>query len=204
MTGWFTEGLRQQRLLPVLRADTADAAVDAALTAVDVGLGIVELTATTPGWDDALRRVQQERPGARAGLGTVTTERDAHEAVDCGAAFLVSPWPCPAVREVANGSGTPFLEGAFSPGELADAAPRGPVKLFPAHVGGPAYLRSLRQLLPDAAVVPTGGIALADVPVWVDAGALAVGVGSDLLAGDVRRRVTGVLDRLTATPGARA
>ncbi len=170
--------LGHQRVLPVLRTDTADAAVAAASAAVDAGLAVVELTTTTPGWERALARVGAS--GAVVGIGTVTSAALARAAVDGGAAFLVSPWPVPEARAVARAAGIVLVEGAFTPAEVADAASRGPVKVFPAHVGGPAYLRSLRQVLPGAVLIPTGGIALDDVPAWLAAGAHAVGVGGGL------------------------
>lgn len=186
------ETLGRQRVLPVLRTATAGEAVTAALGAVAAGLTVVELTATTPGWAQALARVRAERPGALVGIGTVTSADLAREAVDGGAAFLVSPWPVPAARAVAQAAGIAFVEGAFTPAEVADGASRGPVKVFPAHLGGPAYLRSLRQVLPDAVFVPTGGIALDDVPAWLAAGAHAVGVGGDLFRdGDAAARLAG-------------
>jgi 2-dehydro-3-deoxyphosphogluconate aldolase / (4S)-4-hydroxy-2-oxoglutarate aldolase len=183
MTG-FLDRLAEQRVLPVLRTATVDQAVAAAGTAVDAGLTVVELTATTPGWAEALAQVRRDRPDAVVGVGTVTSVETAQTALDGGAAFLVSPWPAADVRGPAREAGVVFVEGAFSPAEVAAGAARGPVKVFPAHVGGPTYLRSLRQVLPDAVLVPTGGIALADVPAWLAAGAHAVGVGSDLFAGD--------------------
>ena len=156
--------LREQLVLPVLRLPDADAAVAAAESALAAGLQVVELTATTPHWELALRRLVADHDDAVVGLGTVVTGEVARAAVESGAAFLVSPWPAPEVRAVADATGVPFIEGAYSPGEVAAAASRGPVKLFPAHVGGPQLLRSLRQLLPDLVIVPTGGIALDDVP----------------------------------------
>ncbi len=178
----FLEHIHQQRVLPVLRVGSAEEAVKAAQTLLNEGLRIVELTATTPDWGTALRELQAKaRAGALVGLGSVVDEATARSAVEAGAGFLVSPWAAPSVRKVAAEAGIPFLEGAFSPGEVAAAAALGPVKLFPAHVGGPPMLSSLRALLPDAVVVPTGGIAIDDVPAWLEAGAHAVGVGSDLL-----------------------
>jgi 2-dehydro-3-deoxyphosphogluconate aldolase/(4S)-4-hydroxy-2-oxoglutarate aldolase len=82
----------------------------------------------------------------------------------------------------------------LSPTELAAAlAAGGAAKLFPAHVGGAAYLRSILAVMPGARIVPTGGIRLKDVPAWLDAGAFAVGVGSDLLSGDIEARLRAVL-----------
>jgi 2-dehydro-3-deoxyphosphogluconate aldolase / (4S)-4-hydroxy-2-oxoglutarate aldolase len=188
--------LRDQQVLPVLRLTDAATAIAAAESALAAGLSLLELTATTPQWDTALAQVIAEHDEAAVGLGTVVSADIARRALDCGARFLVSPWPVPEVREVADRAGVPFLEGAFSPGEVADVASRGPVKLFPAHVGGPQLLRSLKALLPEAVIVPTGGIALTDVPLWLDAGSYAVGVGSDLLA-------PGGFDRLATLLAAR-
>ncbi|WP_433175137.1 bifunctional 4-hydroxy-2-oxoglutarate aldolase/2-dehydro-3-deoxy-phosphogluconate aldolase [Actinoallomurus sp. CA-150999] len=167
------------RVLPVLRTPDAVGAVKAAETLLDAGLDVIELTATTPGWADALAGLRRAHPAAVLGAGTVTTAEDARRALDAGADFLVSPYPAEAVRAVTGEA--PFLEGGFTPGEVAAAAGRGIAKLFPAHVGGPAYLRSVLAVLPGARVVPTGGIALRDVPAYLDAGAYAVGVGSDLV-----------------------
>lgn len=178
----FLERIQQQRVLPVLRLSSADAALVAAEKLLGQGLRVIELTATTPDWLNALQDLQTASyDDALVGMGSVVDEATARAAVDAGAGFLVSPWSAPTVRAVAEGAGVPFLEGAFSPAEVAAGAALGPVKLFPAHVGGPQMLRSLLALLPDAVVVPTGGIALDDVAAWLSAGAHAVGVGSDLL-----------------------
>jgi 2-dehydro-3-deoxyphosphogluconate aldolase/(4S)-4-hydroxy-2-oxoglutarate aldolase len=165
----------------VLRTPDAAGALRAAATLVEAGLGVIELTATTPGWAGALEDVRREHPSVVLGAGTVTTAEDARRAVDAGADFLVSPYPAEHVRAFAAETGTVFLEGGFTPGEVAAAAGHGIAKLFPAHVGGPAYLRSILAVLPGARVVPTGGIALGQVRDYLDAGAYAVGVGSDLV-----------------------
>ena len=196
MSQSLTDALARQRVLPVVRAASAGEAVEAALVVTDAGLTMVELTATTPDWAVAVGRVRDKRPHTMIGLGTVTDAATASAAIGAGASFLVSPWPSPEVREVVGAAGIPFLEGAFSPGEVAASARRGPVKVFPAHALGPAYIRSLRQLLPTAVLVPTGGIALDEVPSWLDAGAHAVGVGSDLWMGDLSSRLARVLDPL--------
>lgn len=188
------DAIAAARVLPVLRAPDAATALDQARRVLAAGLGVVELTATTPGWADALATLRREAPTATLGAGTVTDAPTAEEAVAAGAAFLVSPHAAPAVRAVAERAGVPFLEGALSPTELAAAlAAGGAAKLFPAHAGGPAYLRSILAVMPGARIVPTGGIRLEDVPAWLDAGAFAVGVGSDLVSGDVAGRLRAVL-----------
>ena len=185
------------RLLPVLRVGSADQALSLADRLSEAGLPAIELTATTPGWVGAVRTLRERAPHLIVGAGTVTTADDARAAVDAGAHFLVSPYPAPAVRPVVQGTGVPFVEGGFTPAEIADAAGRGIAKLFPAHVGGPTFLRSLTAVLPGARIVPTGGIRLSDVGAWLAAGAFAVGVGSDLTApGDIRSRIEQALEGL--------
>ena len=185
------------RLLPVLRVASAEQALALTERLVDAGLPAVELTATTAGWADAVTALRSRADDLVVGAGTITTADDARAAVDAGAHFLVSPYPAPAVRPVAEAAGIPFIEGGFTPGEVADAASRGVAKLFPAHVGGPTFLRSLTAVLPGARIIPTGGIRLTDVGTWLEAGAFAVGVGSDLTApGNIRSRIDQALEGL--------
>jgi 2-dehydro-3-deoxyphosphogluconate aldolase / (4S)-4-hydroxy-2-oxoglutarate aldolase len=178
--------LRTQRLLPVLREPDADAAVARVSALAAAGCGVVELTTSTAGWDRALAGTVglTDRSGRRlvVGMGTVSTEEQAATAVGAGAAFLVSPYPAPAVRAVADRAGIVFIEGGFAPGEIAAAAAHGPAKVFPAHVGGPAYIKSLLAVLPGAVLIPTGGITIEEASDYLAAGAPAVGVGSSLPA----------------------
>ena len=197
--------LRPVPLLPVLRLSTADEAVAMGGRLAQAGLRVLELTATTAGWPEAVAAVRAEHPAALVGVGTVTTAADAERALEVGAQFLVSPWPAPQVRPVAAAAGAVFLEGGVTPAEVADAVSRGPAKVFPAHLGGPTYIRSLLAVLPGAQLIPTGGVRLEDVTTWLAAGAAAVGVGSDLSApGDVAARVQDLLARIEAQGGARA
>jgi 2-dehydro-3-deoxyphosphogluconate aldolase/(4S)-4-hydroxy-2-oxoglutarate aldolase len=171
--------LAAQRVLPVLREPDPPAAIARVTTLLAANARVIELTTSTPDWPTALAECVRRADGqALIGMGTITTAAQARTAIDGGAAFVVSPYPCPAVR--ATAAGTPFLEGGFTPAEIAAASAFGPAKVFPAHVGGPAFVRSLRAVLPAALLVPTGGIAPGDVADYLAAGALAVGVGSGL------------------------
>jgi 2-dehydro-3-deoxyphosphogluconate aldolase / (4S)-4-hydroxy-2-oxoglutarate aldolase len=167
-------------VVPVVREDAASRAIEVADWLIEQGLGVIELTASTPGWDGALAELRARAPGVLVGAGTLRTREDAQRAVGSGAAFLFSPCPAPPVREVADAAGVALLEGGLTPGEVLAASDRGIAKLFPAHVGGIGLLRSILALSPAARIVPTGGIALADVPAWLEAGAYAIGIGSEL------------------------
>ncbi|MEU9377852.1 bifunctional 4-hydroxy-2-oxoglutarate aldolase/2-dehydro-3-deoxy-phosphogluconate aldolase [Streptomyces sp. NPDC048255] len=176
-----------QRLLPVLRNADADEAVRQAAALLAAGCRAVELTTSTPGWAEAVTRTVplSDAHGRRAliGVGTVTTTGQAEAALEAGAAFLVSPYPAPEVREVAGRRAAVFIEGGFTPGEIASAArSAGAAKVFPAHVGGPRFIRSLKAVLPEALIIPTGGVRPGDVHDWLAAGASAVGIGDGLPA----------------------
>ena len=166
-------------VVPVVREDSAGRAVEVARWTVEQGLDVVELTATIPDWRAALHELREHAPGVTLGVGTLRSRANAE-----GAEFLVTPHPAPDVRAVADAHGIPLIGGGFTPAEVLEAADRGVAKLFPAHVGGVAFLRSLLAVAPRARVIPTGGIALTDVPEWLDAGSFAVGVGSELRPSD--------------------
>ncbi|MFC7597673.1 bifunctional 4-hydroxy-2-oxoglutarate aldolase/2-dehydro-3-deoxy-phosphogluconate aldolase [Terrabacter sp. GCM10028922] len=176
----FVDQVSRAKIIPVLRTRTAREAVTAASRCFDAGLTMVELTATTPDWPQALRQVRADHPRHLVGVGTVLDADQARIALEAGADFIVSPCPAPAVR-AALASRVPFMEGGLSVGEVLASATHGVAKLFPAHVGGIDYLRSLLAIAPGAHVVPTGGVALTDVAGWLAAGATAVGVGRDLV-----------------------
>ena len=182
----FIAAVAAQRLVPVLRLPNAAAAVARTLSLLDAGCRVVELTTTVPDWPQALAECSElarsTYAAALIGMGTVTTAAQAATAVSAGAQFLVSPFPAPQVRPVADRAGVILIEGGFTPAEIADIASRGPAKVFPAHVGGPAFIRSLKAILPGAQLIPTGGIAVGQAGDYLDAGALAVGIGSGLPA----------------------
>jgi 2-dehydro-3-deoxyphosphogluconate aldolase / (4S)-4-hydroxy-2-oxoglutarate aldolase len=173
--------LAVQRVLPVLRTPDPTDTIAMVTRLLTAGCQVVELTTSTHDWQAALAEcVRLAENSALIGIGTITTAADATTAINAGAAFLVSPYPAPGVRTTATSAGIPFVEGGYTPAEIASAAAFGPAKVFPAHVGGPAFIRSLRAILPTAQLIPTGGIAIDDVDDYLAAGALAVGIGSGL------------------------
>lgn len=167
-----------QAVLPVLRSPSWEQAVGSVHALRDAGAAVVELTTSTPQWSTALEKLAET--GDPVGVGTIRSADDARRALGAGAAFLVSPFPVAGVAEVADEAGIPFLQGGLTPAELNLAAPAGIAKVFPAHLGGPRYLRTLAPVLPGVRLVPTGGIGWDEVTAYLDAGAFAVGIGSGL------------------------
>jgi 2-dehydro-3-deoxyphosphogluconate aldolase/(4S)-4-hydroxy-2-oxoglutarate aldolase len=177
----FLSASRAQLILPVLRSTDEDAAVRRVSDLVAAGCRVVELTATIPNWQRALARAVHETGGeVLVGMGTIRDASAARSAIEGGAGFLVSPHLVPDVVGVAEAAGVELLQGGLTPTELAVAARTGPVKLFPAGLGGPDYLAAVRDVFPDVAIIPSGGIEPSEVESYLAAGAHAVGVGSQL------------------------
>jgi 2-dehydro-3-deoxyphosphogluconate aldolase/(4S)-4-hydroxy-2-oxoglutarate aldolase len=191
--------LHDQAWVPVLRnADAGDAVATARACAVDV----VELTYSTPGVLDAIRELVAG--GSTVGVGTVRTTDQVREAAAAGASFVVSFHRPPGFVAAALDAGVVPLPGALTPHEVAaaidDGAPA--VKIFPARLVPPAYLRDLAAVIGPVPLVVTGGIGAdpESLRPWLAAGAWAVGVGGQLgtVAGDgaevVRQRASALKD----------
>lgn len=148
------------------------------------GVGTIEITVEGGAGFDAIASV--DNGDIVVGAGTVVTVDQAKRAVAAGARFLVTPHLDPDVLGWAMTEAVPIVPGAFTPTEVMTAWRLGPaaVKVFPAHVGGPEYLKSLRGPFPDLALIPTGGVDGANAASYLSAGAVAVGVGGWLTAHD--------------------
>jgi 2-dehydro-3-deoxyphosphogluconate aldolase/(4S)-4-hydroxy-2-oxoglutarate aldolase len=177
--------LHAQKLVAIVRARSVDHLADTADTLVTSGVSVLEFPLTTPGVLDVLGGVAaQHASAAHVGAGSVTTVEKARAAHAAGAGFLVTPNVEPAVIEYARNAQLPILVGAFSPTEIHTAWTAGAtaVKVFPGSLGGPGYLRELlRGPFPDIPLIPTGGVGIAAVTDYLEAGAVALGMGSALL-----------------------
>lgn len=184
----FLERLRTDVVIAIVRAETAAAAERAALALAEAGVRLVELPLTTPGALEAIARVRAAAPpGTLVGAGTVLTRADVRRVVRAGADFIVTPAVTKALAE-ARLLRIPALAGAYTPTEVvkARAAGAAAVKLFPAGEGGLAHLKALRDPFPDVPFVPVGGVTAERAAQYLEAGALAVGVGGPLVGDAVR------------------
>jgi 2-dehydro-3-deoxyphosphogluconate aldolase/(4S)-4-hydroxy-2-oxoglutarate aldolase len=179
----LAEELRALRLVAIVRGTDRDAALQSVLTLAEAGIGMIEVSLTTPDADIVIAKARDALgPDALLGCGTVVTADDAARAADCGAGYVVTPALGEGIA-AARARGLPVLGGAFTPSELVEAMHRGAdaIKLFPAMLGGPGYLRALLDPFPDAPIVPVGGVDTDAARAYLDAGAAAVGVGSPLV-----------------------
>lgn len=179
----FADALRARRLVAIVRGTDTDAATRTVLTLAGEGVSLIEVSLTTPA---ALNVISRARAAlgeeASVGAGTVITADDADRAADAGADFVVTPAIVTGLRRAAE-RGLPLLAGALTPTEVVAATQAGvaAVKLFPASLGGPRYLRALLDPFPSAALVPVGGVDADAARDYLAAGAVAVGVGSPLI-----------------------
>ena len=171
-------------MVAILRATTAERFGAVTDVLVECGIKAVEFTFTSEGVTDALRAYAEVKPDDVAlGAGTVLTAEQARQAVDAGASFLISPSVELEVIEAARDLGVPVVPGAFSPTEIHTAFRAGAhaVKVFPAGVLGPSYLKAVAGPFPAIPLVPTGGVDVENARAYLDAGARAVGLGSPLI-----------------------
>jgi 2-dehydro-3-deoxyphosphogluconate aldolase / (4S)-4-hydroxy-2-oxoglutarate aldolase len=149
------------------------------------GIGAFEITVATPGAFDAIRALAARFGGGElvVGAGTVLTIDDAGAALAAGATFLVMPVTDPTLVAWAAARGIPAFPGAMTPSEALAGWRAGAagIKLFPASVTGPEFIREFHGPFPDIPVVPTGGVTVDTVASLITAGAVAVGIGSWLI-----------------------
>jgi 2-dehydro-3-deoxyphosphogluconate aldolase/(4S)-4-hydroxy-2-oxoglutarate aldolase len=175
-------------VVPVVRAWSRRDALAAAEAVAEGGIPIVEVTMTVPGAVDVIRELAKTNsPGILIGAGTVLDAETARQCTDAGAEFLVSPALNLETIEFAVKAGTLMMAGALTPTEIVKAWKAGSdfVKVFPCgQVGGAKYIKALKGPLPQIPLVPTGGVNLNTAAEFLEAGAEALGVGSELVSAE--------------------
>jgi 2-dehydro-3-deoxyphosphogluconate aldolase / (4S)-4-hydroxy-2-oxoglutarate aldolase len=177
--------LREIGLVPVLRAESVEQAMALADAIAAGGVTVLEVTMTVPGALQVMRRLAEKRPDILIGAGTVLDAETARMCILEGAQFVVSPALNVATIEMCHRYSIAVLPGALTPTEIVTAWQAGAdvVKVFPAGaMGGPKYLTSLKGPFPHIEMIPTGGVMLGTAAEFLEAGAFALGVGSDLVA----------------------
>jgi 2-dehydro-3-deoxyphosphogluconate aldolase/(4S)-4-hydroxy-2-oxoglutarate aldolase len=191
--GAVAEAIRSHRLVAVLRrVEPRERLLALVDELVEDGVRVVEITMDSPSAADDLAAVRERLAGRGAivGAGTILGRAQLEDALTAGADFGVAPILDLGLLDVARDAGLPFVPGAMTPTEVATAWASGAtfVKLFPASAVGPALVRELRGPLPDVQVIPTGGIDAANAAAFLEAGAVAVGMGGGLIRADREAR----------------
>jgi 2-dehydro-3-deoxyphosphogluconate aldolase / (4S)-4-hydroxy-2-oxoglutarate aldolase len=172
-------------IVPVVRASSAELAIQAVEAIRAGGILAAEITMTVPGAIRALEKLADRFGDAMLlGAGTVLDAETARASILAGAEFLVSPNVRPATIEMAKRYSKAVFPGALTPTEILAAWEAGAdaVKVFPCgSLGGAKYIKALRGPFPQIETIPTGGVSLETIGDFLKAGACAVGIGSELV-----------------------
>jgi 2-dehydro-3-deoxyphosphogluconate aldolase / (4S)-4-hydroxy-2-oxoglutarate aldolase len=171
-------------IIPAVRVASPEDALFAAEAVRTGGIPVVEITLTVPGAVDVIRTLSAKFPDMVVGAGTVLNVETARQCLDAGAKFLTSPGLVMKVVEFAHKHNVVVFPGALTPTEVIAAWDAGAdfVKVFPCtQAGGPGYIRALKVPLPQVPLIASGGVNQQTVSGFIHAGAVAVGVGSELI-----------------------
>lgn len=171
-------------VVAIVRVESAQEAIEVCGAIARGGVKPIEVTMTVPGAIDVIKEFKSTmKDEVLVGAGTVLDPETARAVILAGAEFIVTPTLNPGVIEVCRRYSKVVIPGAFTPTEILTAWEAGAdiVKVFPATVGGPKYLRDIRGPLPQVKLAPTGGVNLENTPDFIRAGAVAVAAGTSLV-----------------------
>lgn len=173
-------------LVAVIRAENPEQAERIAEACTLGSVAALEITFTVPGASGVIEHLAKKSAGGiLVGAGTVLDPETARIAILAGAQFVVSPALNPATARLCNRYQVPYMPGAGTVREVIEAMECGAdiVKVFPGEILGAAFVKAVKAPLPQAQLMPTGGVNLENVADWISAGSVAVGVGGNLTAG---------------------
>ncbi|MDP4089527.1 MAG: bifunctional 2-keto-4-hydroxyglutarate aldolase/2-keto-3-deoxy-6-phosphogluconate aldolase [Bacillota bacterium] len=173
-------------VVAVIRANSKEQAVEISRACIEGGINAIEVTYTVPGASDvisALKATFKEK--LVLGAGTVLDSETARAAILSGAEYIVSPGFDEGTAKLCNRYQVPYLAGCMTITEIIKAMEAGVdiVKLFPGNAFGPSFIKAVKGPLPQANIMPTGGVSLSNIHEWISAGVVAIGVGGDLMKG---------------------
>ena len=176
--------MRETGVVAVIRIDDPGKVSPVFDALLDGGVKCIEVTMTVPDAINVISEVGERLPeGMLLGAGTVLDSQTARAAILAGAEFIVSPITDLETIRLCNRYDKAVIPGAFTPTEVVRAWEAGAdmVKVFPASVGGPAYIKALKAPLPQVPLVPTGGVSVENAGEYIKAGAEVLAVGGKLV-----------------------
>lgn len=193
--------IKKLGIVPVLRAGSAEEAVQIADAIIAGGINCLEVTMTVPDGVSVIETLSKKYgETVLIGAGTVLDVETGQKCLDAGAKFLVTPCLIPEIIKLCNIRETLVCAGALTPTEVFTAWTAGAdvVKVFPASaMGGASYLKALKAPFPQIAIMPTGGVSLETIGDFLNAGVVGVGVGGELVSTKLLR--AGRADEMTKT-----
>ncbi len=178
-------------IIPSIRVSSTDDALFAAEAVARGGIAIVEITLTVPEATKVIKHVVDHAPEVIVGAGGVLDAETARRCLDAGASFLTSDGLDPETVNFAVKEGVVVIPGALTPTDVIAAWKLAPdfVKIVPcAHVGGDSYIRSLKAMFPKVPLIAAGGVNQRTALSFLLAGAVALGIGGELIPREAIRR----------------
>ena len=175
--------LRQNRAIAVIRTDNIQQGIDMAKAVAAGGMDIIEITWNSYQPGEIIQQLKQDLPECTIGTGTILTLEELKEAIAAGIQFCFTPHVNQTLIKTAINHNIPIIPGALSPTEIITAWQAGAscVKVFPVQaIGGIAYIKGLQGPLGSIPLIPTGGVTLDNAAYFLEAGAIAVGLSSQL------------------------
>ena len=192
------KALSDAKIVAVIRGDSPEEATEISKGAISGGIRAIEITYTTPFVEETFKALRNS--DAIIGAGTVLDVETARHAILNGAKFVVSPSYNAAIARLCNRYSIPYLPGCMTITEMVTALEGGSdiIKLFPGNQFEPNFIKAVKGPLPHITIMPTGGVGLANMNEWLEAGAVAVGIGSDLNKEFVNDGYAGLVERAKA------
>lgn len=179
------EKIKEIGIVPVLRADSADEAMQLAEAIIAGGINCLEITMTVPNAVEVIEKTAAKYGNdVLIGAGTVLDVETARRCVEAGAKFIVTPCLIPEIIDYCKETGILICAGSLTPTEVFTAWSAGAdvIKVFPASaMGGSGYIKALKAPFPKIELMPTGGVSLETIGDFFRAGVIGVGVGGELV-----------------------
>lgn len=192
--------ISQEKIYPIIRCQDAQSAIDMANALIEGGIKVLEINVENYSLYEAIHEVSKH---ATVAAGGIITAQQADLAVDAGAQVLSSPIFQMNMVKISKDKQIPFIACASTSNEAYNAwKTRVPlIKIFPAKaLGGVLYIEDLLRPMPFLNIMPSGNILLSEVPDYIKAGAVAVGVGrsfyEDSNFAQVTKKAKNIIQRL--------
>ncbi|MCJ8342424.1 MAG: bifunctional 2-keto-4-hydroxyglutarate aldolase/2-keto-3-deoxy-6-phosphogluconate aldolase [Cetobacterium sp.] len=190
-------------IVAVVRGESVEEAKRVAKACIEGGIDAIEVTYTIPGATEVINGLSKEftEKELLIGAGTVLDSETARMAILAGAKYIVSPGFDEETAKICNKYGIPYMQGCMTITEMTKAMEFGCdiIKLFPGSAFGPDYVKAIKAPLPQANIMPTGGVSIDNIDKWIKNGVVAVGVGGKLTVGtgeEIKERAKEFIDKI--------
>lgn len=176
--------IENQKLIAIIRDFSTEDSVEIAKALQEGGIEVLEIAMNSPQPLQTIEKIKGELGDKMIiGAGTVLDPSSARSAISAGAQFILSPAFSSETIQLTKRYGVISIPGAYTPTEILTAFEQGGdiIKVFPASVGGPSYIKDLLGPLPQLKLLPTGGIDLNNITDFLEKGAMGIGLGSSLV-----------------------